>query len=96
MAGLEVEGLGIVYLEASACGLPIVGGIAGGAPDALIEGETGFAVDGRSAPEVARVIKILLDDPERAKAMGERGRTWITEEWEWKRWSSELNKLLGI
>ena len=96
LAGLEVEGLGIVYLEASACGLPIVGGIAGGAPDALIEGETGFAVDGRSAPEVARVIKILLDDPERAKAMGERGRTWITEEWEWKRWSSELNKLLGI
>jgi phosphatidylinositol alpha-1,6-mannosyltransferase len=95
-AGLEVEGLGIVYLEASACGLPIVGGIAGGAPDALIEGETGFAVDGRSAPEVARVINILLDDPARAKVMGERGRTWITEEWEWKRWSGELNKLLGI
>ena len=96
LAGLEVEGLGIVYLEASACGLPIVGGIAGGAPDALIEGETGFAVDGRSAPEVARVINILLDDPARAKAMGERGRIWIKQEWEWKRWSSELNKLLGI
>jgi phosphatidylinositol alpha-1,6-mannosyltransferase len=95
-AGLEVEGLGIVYLEASACGLPIVGGTAGGAPDALIEGETGFAVDGRSVSEVARVINILLDDPARAKAMGERGRAWITEEWEWKRWSVELNKLLGI
>ena len=94
--GLEVEGLGIVYLEASACGLPIVGGIAGGAPDALIEGETGFAVDGRSASEVARVIKILLEDPARAKSMGERGRNWIIQEWEWKRWSTELNKLLGI
>jgi phosphatidylinositol alpha-1,6-mannosyltransferase len=94
--GLEIEGLGIVYLEASACGLPVVGGIAGGAPDALIEGETGFAVDGRSASEVARAIKILLHDPRRAKAMGERGRQWIAQEWEWKHWSAELNKLLGI
>lgn len=94
--GLEVEGLGIVYLEASACGLPIVGGIAGGAPDALIEGETGFAVDARSASEVARVIKILLHDPVRAAAMGERGRVWIKQEWQWQRWSAELNKLLGI
>jgi phosphatidylinositol alpha-1,6-mannosyltransferase len=94
--GLEIEGLGIVYLEASACGLPVVGGIAGGAPDALIEGETGFAVDGRSASEVARAIKILLQDPGRAQAMGERGRQWIVQEWEWKHWSAELNKLLGI
>lgn len=94
--GLEIEGLGIVYLEASACGLPVVGGIAGGAPDALIEGETGYAVDGRSASEVARAIKILLSDPARAKAMGERGRKWIAQEWEWKHWSAELNKLLGI
>jgi phosphatidylinositol alpha-1,6-mannosyltransferase len=94
--GLEIEGLGIVYLEASACGLPVVGGIAGGAPDALIEGETGFAVDGRSASEVARAIKILLHDPGRAQAMGERGRQWIAQEWEWKHWSAELNKLLGI
>jgi phosphatidylinositol alpha-1,6-mannosyltransferase len=74
----------------------VVGGIAGGAPDALIEGETGFAVDGRSASEVARAIKILLHDPRRAKAMGERGRQWIAQEWEWKHWSAELNKLLGI
>jgi phosphatidylinositol alpha-1,6-mannosyltransferase len=94
--GLEIEGLGIVYLEASACGLPIVGGIAGGAPDALIEGETGFAVDGRSASEVARAIMALLDDPARAKAMGERGRAWIKQEWEWQHWSAELNKLLDI
>ena len=94
--GLEIEGLGIVYLEASACGLPIVGGIAGGAPDALIEGETGFAVDGRSASEVARAIMAFLDDPARAKAMGERGRAWIKQEWEWQHWSAELNKLLDI
>src|SRR5262249_46988651 len=46
-AGLDVEGLGIVYLEASATGLPVVGGDSGGAPDAVREGETGFVVPGR-------------------------------------------------
>ena len=45
--GLDVEGLGIVYLEASAAGLPVVGGDSGGAPDAILEGETGYVVGGR-------------------------------------------------
>ena len=51
--GLEVEGLGIVYLEASACGLPVVGGKSGGAPDAVLVGETGVVVDGTNASEIA-------------------------------------------
>lgn len=93
LAGLEVEGLGIVYLEASACELPIVGGISGGAPDALIEGETGFAVDGTQPKEVARVVNDLLRDPVRAKAMGVRGRQWIVQEWEWRHWSERFNAL---
>lgn len=93
LAGLEVEGLGIVYLEASACELPIVGGISGGAPDALIEGETGFAVDGRDPSAVARAVRDLLRDPVRAKAMGVRGREWIVEEWEWRHWSKAFNEL---
>ncbi|MEY4418803.1 MAG: hypothetical protein RIR15_125, partial [Actinomycetota bacterium] len=51
--GLEVEGLGIVYLEASACGLPVIAGKSGGAPDAVIEGSTGVVVDGTSNDEIA-------------------------------------------
>ena len=93
LAGLEVEGLGIVYLEASACGLPIVGGKSGGAPDALLEGETGFAVDGRNPADVAGAILRLLRDPEMGQKMGKRGREWIIENWEWKRWSREFNAL---
>ena len=93
LAGLEVEGLGIVYLEASACGLPVVGGISGGAPDALLEGETGFAVDGRDPQAVADAIIRLLDDPKLAKKMGERGRQWIIDEWEWRHWSERFNQL---
>jgi len=93
LAGLEVEGLGIVYLEASACGLPVVGGKSGGAPDALLEGETGFAVDGRNPKDVAKAILRLLRDPEMGLRMGRRGREWIIENWEWKRWSREFNTL---
>jgi phosphatidylinositol alpha-1,6-mannosyltransferase len=93
LAGLEVEGLGIVYLEASACALPVVGGLSGGAPDALIEGETGFAVDGRNPDEVANAVTKLLSNPELAKRMGERGREWIINEWEWRHWSERFNNL---
>jgi phosphatidylinositol alpha-1,6-mannosyltransferase len=95
LAGLEVEGLGIVYLEASACGLPVVGGISGGAPDALLEGETGFAVDGLNPAAVAEKIIYLLDNPEIASAMGARGRQWIVDEWEWRKWSASFNQLLS-
>lgn len=94
LAGLEVEGLGIVYLEASACGLPVVGGKSGGAPDALVEGETGFAVDGRDPSAVAHAILNLLRDPQLGLAMGLRGREWIVQNWEWKKWSAVFNNLL--
>ena len=93
LAGLEVEGLGIVYLEASACELPVVGGLSGGAPDAVLEGETGYSVDGLNPAEVARAINELLADPVKAKAMGRRGRQWIIDEWEWRHWSARFNAL---
>jgi phosphatidylinositol alpha-1,6-mannosyltransferase len=96
LAGLEVEGLGIVYLEASACQLPVVGGLSGGAPDALLQGETGIAVDGLKPIEVARAINELLADPDRARAMGIRGRQWIIDQWEWRHWSAAFNQLLKM
>jgi phosphatidylinositol alpha-1,6-mannosyltransferase len=93
LAGLEVEGLGIVYLEASACELPVIGGLSGGAPDAVLEGETGFAVDGLNPSAVAAGVIRLLEDPQLAKAMGKRGRQWIIDEWEWRHWSERFNAL---
>jgi phosphatidylinositol alpha-1,6-mannosyltransferase len=94
LAGLEVEGLGIVYLEASACGLPVIGGISGGAPDAVLQGETGFSVDGRSAHEVAEALVRVLADKELAQRLGTRGRQWIIEQWQWQMWSERFNQLL--
>jgi len=93
LAGLEVEGLGIVYLEASACELPVVGGLSGGAPDALLERETGFAADGLNPESVAQSVITLFEDPAKAREMGKRGRRWIIDEWEWRHWSKKFNEL---
>lgn len=92
--GLDVEGLGIVYLEASATGLAVVAGNSGGAPDAVREGETGYVVDGRSADDVAeRLIRLLTDEPLRRR-MGAAGRAWVSEQWRWEQQAGRLNRLL--
>ncbi|HET6859791.1 MAG TPA: glycosyltransferase family 4 protein [Streptomyces sp.] len=92
--GLDVEGLGIVYLEASATGLPVVAGDSGGAPDAVLEGETGWVVRGGSAEESADRIVTLLQDPELRRRMGERGREWVEEKWRWDLLAQKLKALL--
>jgi len=96
LAGLEVEGLGIVYLEASACGLPVIAGKSGGAPDAVLVGETGLTVDGKDPFAIAEAVKFLLDDPVRAKEMGQHGREWINSNWRWDIWSARFIELLKI
>ncbi len=93
-AGLEVEGLGIVFLEASATGLPVVAGRSGGSPDAVLEGETGYVVDGTSVREVADAVAGLLSDRERARRMGSAGRDWVEREWRWDVLAERLRALL--
>ncbi|MFI2631572.1 glycosyltransferase family 4 protein [Streptomyces collinus] len=92
--GLDVEGLGIVYLEASATGLPVVAGDSGGAPDAVLDGETGWVVRGGSAEETADRITVLLGDAELRRRMGERGREWVEEKWRWDLLAEHLKDLL--
>ncbi|WIM98058.1 glycosyltransferase family 4 protein [Actinoplanes oblitus] len=93
-AGLDVEGLGIVYLEASATGLPVVGGDSGGAPDAVREGETGYVVGGRDVPAIAARVAELLSDPDLARTMGKAGRAWVEREWRWETQAARLRRLL--
>ncbi|MGP3951027.1 glycosyltransferase family 4 protein [Streptomyces sp. 7N604] len=92
--GLDVEGLGIVYLEASATGLPVVAGDSGGAPDAVLDGETGWVVRGGSADDAAERIVALLQDPGLRRRMGERGRAWVEERWRWDLLADRLAVLL--
>jgi phosphatidylinositol alpha-1,6-mannosyltransferase len=81
--GLDVEGLGMVFLEAAACGRPVVAGTSGGAPEAVQDGVTGHVVDPRAPHVVAATIAGLLDDPARAAAMGAAGRAWVEQRWSW-------------
>ncbi|MEU0197583.1 MULTISPECIES: glycosyltransferase family 4 protein [unclassified Streptomyces] len=92
--GLDVEGLGIVYLEASATGLPVVAGDSGGAPDAVLDGETGWVVRGASPEETADRVTTLLGDAELRRRMGERGREWVEEKWRWDLLAEHLRDLL--
>jgi phosphatidylinositol alpha-1,6-mannosyltransferase len=94
--GLEVEGLGIVYLEASACGIPVIGGMSGGAPDAVIDGVTGLVVDGTNKTDIADSIVKILSNPELGNTMGAAGRKWIVEQWAWEYWSRKFQEVLKI
>jgi len=93
--GLDVEGLGIVYLEASAAGLPVLGGDSGGAPDAILDNETGHVVSGRDVAAVADRLIELLGDPAAAAAMGNKGLAWVEREWRWDFVAERLRQILA-
>jgi phosphatidyl-myo-inositol dimannoside synthase len=82
-AGLDVEGLGIVYLEAAATGLPVIAGDSGGAPDAVLPGETGYVVPGRDVAALSGRLIELVADPSGAASMGEKGIAFVDREWRW-------------
>lgn len=92
--GLDVEGLGIVFLEASASGVPVVAGNSGGAPETVREGETGRVVNGRSTRALADAIVDILSDREAAAAMGAAGRIWVQQQWRWDLMGERLRELL--
>jgi phosphatidylinositol alpha-1,6-mannosyltransferase len=93
-AGLDVEGLGIVYLEASASGLPVVAGDSGGAPDAVREAETGYVVNGRDLPALVDRLTLLLTDRALAAKLGGAGRSWVEQQWRWHTQAARLRSLL--
>ena len=95
LMGLEVEGLGIVYLEASSCGLPVLAGNSGGAPDAVVHNETGLVVNGTDAQDIAAAAIELLVNVESSKKMGIAGRKWIVNNWRWEIWSKYFEDLLN-
>jgi len=79
----DVEGFGIVFLEAAACEKPVIAGRSGGIPDAVLDGETGLLVDPHSADEIASCIVRLLEDPSLCAALGARGRARVVNELTW-------------
>ncbi|MFV8321130.1 GDP-mannose-dependent alpha-(1-6)-phosphatidylinositol monomannoside mannosyltransferase [Mycobacterium sp. 23] len=93
-AGMDVEGLGIVFLEASATGIPVVAGDSGGAPEAVQHNKTGLVVDGNSVEEIGEAVTEVLIDRDRAAAMGAAGREWVRTQWRWDLLAARLAGLL--
>jgi phosphatidylinositol alpha-1,6-mannosyltransferase len=88
--GLEVEGWGNVFIEAAACGRPVVVGDSGGARESLVPGETGLLVDGSDVAQVSEAVGSLLADPARAESMGRAGRERVERAFAWSRPAEQL------
>jgi phosphatidyl-myo-inositol dimannoside synthase len=93
--GLEPEALGIVFLEAQACGHPVLVGDSGGAPETVRHGETGYVVDPFNPFAIAARAAELLSDLDHVRLMGEKGRAWVEREWTWLESVRILRGLLG-
>ena len=92
--GFSVEGLGIVFLESQACGVPTIAGDGGGAPETVQDGVTGDVVDGTDVAAVASCVAALLTDAERAASYAERGRAYVQDAWNWNVLGRELSVVL--
>lgn len=93
--GLDIEGLGIVYLEAYAAGLPVLAGDSGGAPEAVQNGRTGIVVNGHRPEAVTAGLLYLLENRQRARQMGAAGLEWVKDAWTWHRSAQPLINLLS-
>ncbi|MEJ7707930.1 MAG: glycosyltransferase family 4 protein [Nocardioidaceae bacterium] len=94
--GLEPEALGVVFLEAAAAGLPVIVGRSGGAPETVLDGETGYVVDPHDCGRLAKLILTLLEDDQRARSMGSRGRQFVAEQYSEKRCSDGFLHLMAV
>jgi phosphatidylinositol alpha-1,6-mannosyltransferase len=93
--GLEVEALGAVYLQAASVGRPVIAGRSGGTSDALVDGETGWLVDGRRVEAVAQAIAEILRAPDRGVGFGTRGAERIRRDFTWDQIAIRFRSLLG-
>jgi phosphatidyl-myo-inositol dimannoside synthase len=92
--GLEVEGFGIVYLEAAAAGKPVVAGRSGGAGEAVADTETGLVVEGREPKAVALAMLHVLEPDGKGRRMGQAGRARVEAEFTWQRQGVRLAEIL--
>lgn len=90
------EGFGIVYIEAAACGRPVIGSLDGGASETVVAEKTGLLVNPKSVEEIAKAISIIFEDTERADVMGKAGREWVVENFSYERFKERILQLLEI
>lgn len=90
----DVEGFGIVFIEAAACGIPSIGGRSGGISDAVVDGVTGLLVDPLDVAEVARSIDVLLANRDLARRLGDAARYRAASQFSWSRFGATVASIL--
>jgi phosphatidylinositol alpha-1,6-mannosyltransferase len=90
----KTEGFGIVFLEASACGKPVIGGRSGGIEDAVIDGETGILVDPNNIDEIAETVIKLLTGDTLAQRLGRQGRDRVVNELSWDKVAAKIGEVV--
>lgn len=91
--GTDVEGFGLVFLEAAVAGLPVVAGEGGGVAEAVEDGKTGFVVQPRDPQAVAEAVRRLLDDQELRTRMSNTARERVAREFQWEKQLEEYRRL---
>jgi len=91
--GDDVEGFGIVFLEANACGVPVIGGRSGGVVDAVADGESGFLVDPHDPADIAQRAVTLLRDADLAWRLGQKGLRWAQTRFTWANGASQIQAI---
>lgn len=90
--GGDAEGFGMVFLEAAACGKAVIAGKDGGTGDAVLEGVTGYRVEGSSVDAIGAALRRLLSDEELASSLGAKGRARVLTELSWERVAGTTRK----
>ena len=90
----DVEGFGIVFLEANACGKPVIGGRSGGVSDAIIDEETGLLVDPLNINQIVGALIKLFTNPELSRKLGKKGRERVEKEFNWGRMAQEIRGII--
>lgn len=90
----HIEGFGIVFLEANACGKPGIGGNSGGVPEALAHGVSGYLVDPSTHEELQARMLEMLENPEETRRLGNRAREWVRETFSWERYARRVREIM--
>ncbi|MDO5097889.1 MAG: glycosyltransferase family 4 protein [Corynebacterium sp.] len=91
--GLDVEGLGIVFLEAQAAGIPVIAGDSGGAPE-TVTSDSGIVVAGRSKKQLFDALRLLLSTPQLRQHMSAAGQHHVADNWTWEIMGARLRRIL--
>ncbi len=90
----DVEGFGIVFLEAAMAGLPVIAGKSGGIPEAVVDGVTGLLVDPHNPREIAEAVKALFDRPDIGRQFGEAGKLRAFRDFRWEDRATRFRQIL--